>query len=149
MTISLDTGAHWRPEGPGAYLSWAGAEPGGVREPSDDVPSDPDYPALVIDAVSTVSPFWAEVAETLTRASVTVQAGLYDLTPDARPIIGRAGAVQGLYIHAGYSGHGIMGSASGGRLLADLVTGREREATNPYRLSRFADGPAPSAKKPL
>ena len=136
MTVSLDDGAHWRPEGPGAYLAWSGALPEGPREPSDEVPVDHDYPAIVIDAVAALSPFWSEVAAHLTRANVTLEAGLYDLTPDARPIIGPSG-VEGLFLNCGYSGHGVMGSVAGARLLADLVVGRERSQTNPYRLTRF------------
>jgi hypothetical protein len=32
-----------------------------------------------------------------------------------------------------------MGSAGGARLLSDIVVGRERPETNPYRLARFDD----------
>lgn len=138
MTISLDDGAHWRPEPPGAYLAWSGALQESPREPCDDVPVDPDYPAIVIDAVAALSPFWRRVTESLTRANVTLEAGLYDLTPDARPIIGPS-PIEGLFLHCGYSGHGIMGSAGGARLLSDIVVGRERPETNPYRLARFDD----------
>src|SRR5262249_60919438 len=46
MTLSLDTGAHWRPEGPGAWLGWSGAFPDEPREPKDDVAADWRFPAL-------------------------------------------------------------------------------------------------------
>src|SRR6185295_150 len=112
--------------------------------------ADPLFPALALDAVSQFAPFWDEVARTLTASNVTVEAGLYDLTPDARPVIGASGLVEGLYLNSGYSGHGVMGSAAGARRLADLMVGREREAANPFRLARFDDpGAAASRKRPL
>ena len=112
--------------------------------------ADPMFPALALDAISQFAPFWDDIARTLRSSNVTVEAGLYDLTPDARPIIGASGMVEGLYVNTGYSGHGVMGSAAGARLLADVVVGREREDTNPFRLARFDDpGAAASRKRPL
>jgi sarcosine oxidase subunit beta len=141
MTLSLDTGAHWRPEGPGAWLGWSGAFDERPDEPRDEVPADWTFPALAIDAASDFCPFWQEVARTLTHENVTVEAGQYDLTPDAKPLIGHAGGPEGLFVHTGYSGHGVMGSAAGARLLVDLVTGRLTEEANPFRVGRFAAGP--------
>jgi len=51
--------------------------------------------------------------------------------------------IDGLYVNSGYSGHGVMGSPAGARRLADLIVGREREETNPFRLARFDDPRAP------
>jgi len=149
MTISLETGAHFRPEGPGAWFGWSNALEEKPREPTDDVPVNHTFPALALDAVSRFAPFWDEVARTLKSSNVTVEAGLYDLTPDARPIIGAAPAVAGLYLNAGYSGHGVMGSPGGARRLADLIVGREREDANPFRLARFDGSPAGPWKLPL
>ncbi|MCS7038925.1 MAG: FAD-binding oxidoreductase, partial [Caldilineales bacterium] len=42
MTIDQDTGAHWRPEGPGAALAWAEPEP--PSPPSFEVTPDPNFP---------------------------------------------------------------------------------------------------------
>lgn len=148
MTISLDTGAHWRPEGAGAYFGWSGAIEEAEDEPRELVHADWTFPALALSAVTRVCPFWESVAATLTRANVTVEAGQYDLTPDARPLIGPVDGVEGLYVNTGYSGHGVMGSPAGARLLVDLVVGRRRPATNPYRPSRFAEGPV-APRRPL
>ena len=52
-------------------------------------------------------------------------AGLYEMTPDAMPIIGPATGCDGLYVVAGFSGHGFQHSPAAGRVLADLVTGRD------------------------
>lgn len=149
MTVSLETGAHFRPEGPGAWFGWSSALEEEPREPTDDVPVNYTFPALALDAVGQFAPFWDEVARTLKSSNVTLEAGLYDLTPDGRPVIGAARAVAGLYLNAGYSGHGVMGSAAGARRLADLIVGREREETNPFRLARFDGAPGGTWKLPL
>jgi len=140
MTVSLETGAHWRPEGPGAYLGWSAALDERPEEPREEVNPEWTFTALTLEAVSRFSPFWAEIAGSLTHANVTVEAGQYDMTPDAKPLIGSAGGVEGLYLNAGYSGHGVMGSPAGGRILVDVILGRMSEAENPFSLFRFARG---------
>jgi sarcosine oxidase subunit beta len=139
MTIDADTGAHWRPEARGAILAMPTAEEPGA--PLDDVRPDWDFPARVIDAVTRITPFWEEVASALRRDNLDIRAGQYDMTPDAKPIIGAHPAIEGLYIHAGYSGHGVMGSAAGGRVLADLLTGKIQEQENSFGLARFENLP--------
>ena len=143
MTLSLDTGAHWRPEGAGAWLGWSGAFPDEPREPKDEVTADWRFPALAMAEVARDTPFWDEIAERLVQSNVTVEAGLYDMSPDTHPIIGAVGGVTGLYVNSGYSGHGVMGSPAGSRRLADLIVGREKEDKNPFRLSRFDQPRAP------
>ncbi|MEV0249238.1 FAD-binding oxidoreductase [Nocardia sp. NPDC050712] len=69
--------------------------------------------------------------------------GAYDVTPDYNPIIGPA-PVAGLFLAAGFSGHGFKISPAVGRLVADLVTDGNTELPNvrpaDFRYSRFADG---------
>ncbi len=137
MVIDQDTGAHWRPEKPGAALAWAQAhEPPG--EPLDDVPASPHFVHEVLEGVYRLCPFWLDVAESLKRDQVTVQAGQYTVTPDDKPIIGPHPDIEGLYFNTGYSGHGIMGAPGGGRLLADLITGAAHDDTNAFSLRRLA-----------
>jgi len=61
-------------------------------------------------------------------------AGLYEMTPDAMPIIGPAGEPEGLFVIAGFSGHGFQHSPAAGRILADLIAGRDPQ----FDLSPFA-----------
>jgi sarcosine oxidase subunit beta len=137
MVIDQDTGAHWRPEKPGAALAWAQAhEPPG--EPLDDVPANPRFVHEVLEGVYRLCPFWLDVAESLKRDQVYVQAGQYTVTPDDKPIIGPHPEIGGLFFNTGYSGHGIMGAPGGGRLLADLVTGRASDDANPFSFRRLA-----------
>ncbi len=68
-------------------------------------------------------------------------AGLYEMTPDAMPIIGSAPGCDGFYVIAGFSGHGFQHSPAAGRVLADLVTGRDPGLdVSPFALERFAAG---------
>ena len=66
-------------------------------------------------------------------------AGLYDMTPDAHPIIGPVG--DGLYAACGFSGHGFMQSpAVGDAVAAELLGDAPPFDLSPYRLERFAAG---------
>lgn len=136
MTIDQDTGAHWRPEGPGAALAWAQAhEPPG--EPVDNVRPNPNFPYEVLEGVARLSPFWEEVANSLKRSQVHLSAGQYTMTPDGEPIIGPHPDLGGLYFALSCNGHGVMAAPGAGRLLADLVTGRLADATNPFSYRRL------------
>ena len=68
---------------------------------------------------------------------VRAWAGLYDMTPDAHPIIGEV--ADGVYAACGFSGHGFMQSPAVGRAVAEeLLLGEAELDLSPYRLSRFA-----------
>ncbi len=68
-------------------------------------------------------------------------AGIYDMTPDTRPILG-ATPLQGLYIAAGFSGQGFKIAPAVGLALSQLIIdGKTRPDLDlqPFRLSRFAE----------
>ena len=66
-------------------------------------------------------------------------AGLYEMTPDHNPIIGPAPDVSGFFTIAGFSGHGFQHSPAAGRILADLITGRDPGMDiSPFAHNRFA-----------
>ena len=48
-------------------------------------------------------------------------AGLYEMTPDHQPILGRLPQVDGLFVCAGFSGHGLMHGPASGLLMAEEV----------------------------
>jgi sarcosine oxidase subunit beta len=63
-------------------------------------------------------------------------AGLYDMTPDAHPIVGRIG--DGVYAACGFSGHGFMQSPAVGAALAELILeGETGYDLAPFALERF------------
>ncbi len=137
MTIDQDTGAHWRPESGGAALAWAQSHEQPM-EPVDHVRANPDFPFEVLEGVSRLCAFWEAVAGSLKKSQVHLGAGQYTLTPDDRPVIGPHDALTGLYFNCGYGGHGVMAAPGGGRLLADLVTGRIADQDNPFTYRRLA-----------
>jgi glycine/D-amino acid oxidase-like deaminating enzyme len=66
-------------------------------------------------------------------------AGLYEMTPDHNPIIGPSSDVEGFYTIAGFSGHGFQHSPAAGRILADVIAGRDPKFDlTPFELDRFA-----------
>ncbi len=138
MTIDEATGAHWRPALAGAYvlLTEATTPP---SEPSWAVPTSADFAFRVLDpasadAVAHVAPFWADIWER--GVNWILHAGQYEYTPDHRPFVGRT-PVDGIWLNGGWSGHGVMGSGGGSRLLIDAISGR---STGPEWGLR-ADGP--------
>lgn len=138
MTIDEETGVHWRPALRGAYLLFTDPTTPPTA-PTEDVPTDRRFAFQLLDPSSPVAaartaPFWRSVWER-NSAPWLIQAGQYTMTPDHRPLIGPTD-VDGLWMNTGYSGHGVMGSPAGGRLLADLLTGALPPDTNPFRLDR-------------
>jgi sarcosine oxidase subunit beta len=66
-------------------------------------------------------------------------AGLYEMSPDANPIIGAVPDVPGLFLINGFSGHGFQHSPAAGRILADFVVGRDPGMdVTPFAFERFA-----------
>jgi sarcosine oxidase subunit beta len=144
MTIDANTGAHWRPHAGGALMAWALPE---VDRPATwPVERDPAWPELILRSdrgIARLCPFWNDITPDLTLDSYLFTAGLYTVTPDHKPLIGPANEIEGLFLNTGYSGHGIMGSPSGSRLLADLLAGSISSADNPFHPGRFANGAKP------
>lgn len=68
-------------------------------------------------------------------------AGLYDMTPDAHPIIGAAPGVDGLYLALGFSGAGFKKGPAVGQALAGLILDGDSSVVDlaPFRASRFDD----------
>jgi sarcosine oxidase subunit beta len=145
-----DTGVYWRPEGAGALLGKAFEDE--PEMPTENVPVDWTFPAMVLDGESPwsagrLAPFWHEAGNLLRRSELDLSAGQYAYSPDHLPIIGPCPTVPGLYVNTGYSGHGIMGSPEGGRRLGLLIAGETSDADNPFSLNRFSGPGAVSRPK--
>jgi len=67
--------------------------------------------------------------------------GVYDVTPDWNPVLGRLPDVAGLVVAYGFSGHGFKLSPAVGRVLAQEVLGLPTDVSLvPYGLERFRSG---------
>jgi sarcosine oxidase subunit beta len=133
MVIDFETTFYFHREGAG--LLFGMSDPG---EPSTfDTTVRWDFLAQATDIAVMRVPALAD-------ASIShAWAGLYEMTPDANPIIGPARDVPGFFLINGFSGHGFQHSPAGGRILADLIVG-ENPAMDlaPFALERLAAGTA-------
>lgn len=77
-----------------------------------------------------------------TAGRLTEWAGLYEVTPDAHPIIGPVAAVLGLYVVTGFSGHGFMHGPIAGLLVAEQIVDGTAHTLDisSLRAERFAEG---------
>lgn len=67
--------------------------------------------------------------------------GVYDVTPDWNPVLGRLPDVPGLVVGYGFSGHGFKLSPAVGLVLAQSALGLATEVDiAPYALERFRSG---------
>jgi sarcosine oxidase subunit beta len=67
--------------------------------------------------------------------------GVYDVTPDWNPVLGRLADVPGLIVAYGFSGHGFKLSPAVGRALAQEALGLPTDVPlAPYALERFRSG---------
>jgi len=67
--------------------------------------------------------------------------GVYDVTPDWNPVLGRLPDVPGLVVAYGFSGHGFKLSPAVGRVLAQEALGLPTDVSlAPYALERFRSG---------
>jgi sarcosine oxidase subunit beta len=144
MTIDEESGAHWRPAFRGAFLLFTDPSTP-PSEPAEDLPIDHSFAFRLLQpdspqAVARMAPFWRRVWDKGV-AHWMIQTGQYDITPDRRPLLGEL-PVEGLFVNAGYSGHGIMGGPAGSRVLIDLVTGKLAPEDNPFTPDReFVERP--------
>ena len=67
--------------------------------------------------------------------------GVYDVTPDWNPVLGRVNGMSGLIVGYGFSGHGFKLSPGIGRILAQEALGLATDVPlTPYALERFRTG---------
>ena len=69
-------------------------------------------------------------------------AGLYEVTPDAHPIIGPVPELDGYFVVTGFSGHGFMHGPGAGLLMAEIILDGEASSLDISMLDygRFQEG---------
>ena len=67
--------------------------------------------------------------------------GVYDCSPDFQPAFGKVQALDGLFMGAGFSGHGFKLSPSVGKIMSDLILDGSTDMIDvaPFRVERFAE----------
>jgi sarcosine oxidase subunit beta len=68
--------------------------------------------------------------------------GVYDMTPDSRPLLGEIPGIDGLYVCAGFSGMGFKLSPAIGLVMSELVLDGQGKTVDiqAFRPQRFAEG---------
>jgi sarcosine oxidase subunit beta len=106
------------------YMGW-------LRETAAD--DDLTFIEKTLDAGSTLLPLLAELP------ARRVLGGLYDSTPDHRPLLGPVPDTDGLHLAAGFSGHGFMISPAAAEIVAAGITGTSTDLpAAEFSLQRFS-----------
>ncbi len=124
---------------PGAGPAHRGAldAAGGAQRTTMRTPGDAEGLAGLVGAASRRVPALADAG------LVTGVTGVYDMTPDGRPMLGGWPGLDGLVLAAGFSGTGFKISPAVGEAVAALVTGRPVAGSvdiTALRPGRFAEG---------
>ncbi|MFC9832791.1 NAD(P)/FAD-dependent oxidoreductase [Rhodococcus sp. NPDC127530] len=130
LTVDMATGAYLHPEKSGGAV--VGGNDRGVPS-TEDASVDWDRVEGLAAALSYRFPELGGLE--VTRG----WAGLREMTPDDHAIVGATDDVGGLFIAAGFSGHGFMQSPAVGKSITQqLLTGRSDIDLSTLALSRFA-----------
>ena len=131
LVIDFETTFYFHREGAG--LLFGMGDPG--ETPTFDLTVQWDFLPQVIEVAVQRLPALAD-------ASIAhAWAGLYEVTPDANPLIGPVHEVPGFFLINGFSGHGFQHSPAAGRILADVIAGRDPQFDlTPFAFERFAAG---------
>src|SRR5580765_1494023 len=138
MVIDFETTFYFHREGAGLLFGMGDRQ----ETPTFDTTVQWDFLPQVIDVAVTRLPALAD-------ASIShAWAGLYEMSPDGNPLVGPADGVDGLYLINGFSGHGFQHSPAAGRILADVIAGRDpRFDLTPFAADRFARSGAATGER--
>ena len=134
--IDSITGTYFRSEGRDKTLVGSFTGPRGYNP--DDFPQRASQESLgdLIEAACKRIPALerAEVVRGIT--------GLYDMTPDSRPMLGEIPGIAGLHIVAGFSGMGFKISPAIGLVISELLLDGKAHTVDiaSFRPGRFAEG---------
>lgn len=133
-----------RPDADGVVLAgtWAGGGTG-VRHAGAGRPrgvEDPDSYMEGVDeaeSVEILSTFAARTPAMLELGIRPGYAGLYDMSPDDLPVIGRMPGIDDLVVAAGSSGHGFKTGPAVGEAIARAITSGDQPILAPFSPARF------------
>jgi sarcosine oxidase subunit beta len=78
----------------------------------------------------------------LHSAYVQGHAGIYDVSPDSRAVLGKVPGVDGLFVAAGFSGTGFKTSPAVGAAMAELILNGRTSTVDisPFGFERLLSG---------
>lgn len=129
LVIDFETSFYFHREGGGLLFGMGDPD----EKPGFDITVRWDFLPKVIEVAMRRLPALGDAAVS------HAWAGLYEMTPDHNPIIGPSSDVEGFHTIAGFSGHGFQHAPAAGRILADLIAGRDPKFDlSPFAPDRFA-----------
>jgi len=133
-------GIHCRPDGGdhGKWIKLGWAYNRQPSEPQDDLPTDPNFPDIVLRGASRLNPRLKQYYGRLPR-QITHYGGYYTMTKENWPLIGPM-KTKGAFVAGALSGFGTMAACATGALCASCVRGATRpEFAERLSLSRYDD----------
>ncbi len=130
--IDFATGLYFHPEGAGLLTGMANRD----ESPGTDESVDLEWEQTALEFAVRRMPL-------LEQAGLARHwAGLYEMTPDAHPLVGRLAPFDNVFVAAGFSGHGFMQGPIIGKLLAEVILDGSAHSMDISALSpsRFAKG---------
>jgi sarcosine oxidase subunit beta len=136
LTIDVGSGFYMRHEGESILMGGCGSNPAELSSYNTTV--DWEWFNYVLEQGLARFP----ILEQACLAEQQCWAGLYEITPDNNPILGRHPSLEGYVDASGFSGHGIMHSPASGMLIAEeILDGRARTIDiDELRITRFQAG---------
>ena len=129
LVIDFESTFYFHREGGGLLFGMGDPD----EQPGFDITVRWDFLPKVIEVAMQRLPALADAAVS------HAWAGLYEMTPDHNAIIGPSPDVDGFYTIAGFSGHGFQHAPAAGRILADVIAGRDPKFDlSPFELDRFS-----------
>ena len=132
FVIDFAQSLYFHREGDGLLLGMSNLN----EKPGFDQSVDEEFELINLEAATKRMPL-------LEKAGLASHlAGLYEVTPDAHPIIGRVPALDGYFVVTGFSGHGFMhGPVSGLLMSEEILDGKAHTLDiSSLRYSRFEEG---------
>jgi sarcosine oxidase subunit beta len=152
LTIEWESGLHFRPKGAAQRFAMPNVTRDGRVEKGPGAPPAAFVPGAFAPLVvpPTLEPWLRARAARrhplFADLRITVSwSCYYEMTPDDHPIVGAAPGVAGLYLAAGFSGHGFMHTPATAQLVVEeMLDGRAHTIDiADLSLERFASGRRP------
>jgi len=132
FVIDFAQSLYFHREGDGLLLGMSNTN----EKPGFDQSVDEDFELINLEAAVKRMPILEEAG------LASHLAGLYEVTPDAHPILGRVLALDGYFVVAGFSGHGFMHGPIAGLLMSEEILDGKAHTLDisSLRYSRFEEG---------